>query len=97
MVYNIIDKINYSFLVSDNEDSNDDQSDDVTEFIKGIDYAAEDFKINDSEESKLFRKFLISWEKHFNRPTAQQQSTASKKPESILNIVNVAKKKQSQK
>ena len=28
----------------------------------------EDFRLGDTEDSKLFRKFLVTWENYFNKP-----------------------------
>lgn len=51
-------------LVSDNEEALEDNVSDEEQMVEQAD--DQTFKITDTEDSRLFRKFLISWEKYFN-------------------------------
>ena len=51
-------------LVSDNEEALEDNVSDEEQMVEQAD--DQTFKISDTEDSRLFRKFLISWEKYFN-------------------------------
>ena len=51
-----------------------------------------DYRIGDTEDSKLFRKFLNSWENYFNN---KREVSASKKPNSTTGSRKRRNKRQS--
>ena len=50
--------------VSDNEEALEDNENDEEQMVNHYDDQC--FKITETEDSRLFRKFLITWEKYFN-------------------------------
>ena len=68
-------------LVSEADRNNDEEEKEEVVGSKAAPNVAPDYRIGDTEDSKLFRKFLNSWESYFNHH--KREVSASKKTNSM--------------